>query len=98
MKKTSLAPNDMKDFLSSEDGAVTVDWVVLTATAVGLAIAAIGKISDGTAFVSNSVSTSMANMEISTDFAAASSGSSSGSTSGSSSGSGSGGNHHSDHD
>lgn len=31
----------LKDFLSSEDGAVTVDWVVLTAAIVVLA-AAIG--------------------------------------------------------
>lgn len=30
----------MNDFLSHEDGAVTVDWVVLTAAIVGLAAAA----------------------------------------------------------
>nr|WP_212524566.1 hypothetical protein [Actibacterium sp. MT2.3-13A] len=28
----------LKDFLKREDGAVTIDWVVLTATIVGLGI------------------------------------------------------------
>ncbi|ETW13904.1 hypothetical protein ATO8_03401 [Roseivivax marinus] len=32
-------------FRKDEDGAVTVDWVVLTAAVVGLAIAAYGTIS-----------------------------------------------------
>ena len=33
-----------KNFRKDEDGAVTVDWVVLTAAVVGLAIAAYGAI------------------------------------------------------
>ena len=33
-----------KNFRKDEDGAVTVDWVVLTAAVVGLAIAAYGTI------------------------------------------------------
>ncbi|WP_146590625.1 Flp family type IVb pilin [Puniceibacterium confluentis] len=32
--------NFIKSFRNDEDGAVTVDWVVLTAAVVGLAIAA----------------------------------------------------------
>ena len=32
--------NFIKNFRRDEDGAVTVDWVVLTAAVVGLAIAA----------------------------------------------------------
>ncbi len=32
--------NFLKTFRNDEDGAVTVDWVVLTAAVVGLAIAA----------------------------------------------------------
>lgn len=32
--------NFIKNFRKDEDGAVTVDWVVLTAAVVGLAIAA----------------------------------------------------------
>ncbi|ETX30964.1 Flp family type IVb pilin [Roseivivax isoporae] len=35
----------IKTFRKDEDGAVTVDWVVLTAAVVGLAIAAYGGIS-----------------------------------------------------
>jgi len=34
-------------FLKSEDGAVTVDWVVLTAAIVGLGVAVIGSVSNG---------------------------------------------------
>lgn len=34
-------------FVNNEDGAVTVDWVVLTAAVVGLAIAAYGSIQSG---------------------------------------------------
>lgn len=43
----------MKKFLNAfrkdEDGAVTVDWVVLTAAVVGLAVAAYQSIEDGAA-------------------------------------------------
>ena len=34
-------------FLTQEDGAVTVDWVVLTALVVGLAVAAFGAVQGG---------------------------------------------------
>ena len=34
----------INQFLNDEDGAVTVDWVVLTAAVVALAIGAIGAI------------------------------------------------------
>lgn len=36
-----------KTFRRDEDGAVTVDWVVLTAAIVGLGIAVIGTIASG---------------------------------------------------
>jgi len=36
--------NFIKNFRKDEDGAVTVDWVVLTAAVVGLAIAAFSSI------------------------------------------------------
>lgn len=39
--------NFLKNFRKDEDGAVTVDWVVLTAAVVGLAIAAYTQINDG---------------------------------------------------
>lgn len=37
----------IKNFRDDEDGAVTVDWVVLTAAVVGLAIAAYTSIEEG---------------------------------------------------
>ncbi len=39
--------NFFKNFRSSEDGAVTVDWVVLTAAIVGLGIAVIMAVGPG---------------------------------------------------
>ena len=39
----------IKNFGKDEDGAVTVDWVVLTAAVVGLAAAAYGSFKDNTA-------------------------------------------------
>ena len=38
--------NFIKNFRKDENGAVTVDWVVLTAAVVGLAIAAYSTIQD----------------------------------------------------
>lgn len=35
----------MRHYLTAEDGAVTVDWTVLTAAAVALALATIGAVS-----------------------------------------------------
>jgi len=47
----------VKNFRNDEDGAVTVDWVVLTAAVVGLAIAAYGSIQTGaTNMTSNTTS------------------------------------------
>ena len=37
----------IQNFRNEEDGAVTVDWVVLTAAVVGLAVAAYSTISTG---------------------------------------------------
>mgnify|MGYP000877026534 CR=1 FL=1 len=39
----------VRRFRQQDEGAVTVDWVVLTAAVVGLAIAAYGSIRDGAA-------------------------------------------------
>jgi Flp pilus assembly pilin Flp len=39
--------NFIKNFRADEDGAVTVDWVVLTAAVVGLAVAAYSSIQSG---------------------------------------------------
>ncbi len=40
--------NFFKNFKNDESGAVTVDWVVLTAAVVGLAIAGYAAIEDST--------------------------------------------------
>ena len=47
----------IKYFFKDEDGAVTVDWVVLTAAVVGLAIAAFASIQQGSQSVGNNVGT-----------------------------------------
>jgi Flp pilus assembly pilin Flp len=39
--------NLIKNFRNDEDGAVTVDWVVLTAALVGLGIAVLAAVSSG---------------------------------------------------
>ena len=43
----------LKHFAKSEDGAVTVDWVVLTAAIVGLGIAVITTVSGGATDTAN---------------------------------------------
>ena len=45
------------NFRNDEDGAVTVDWVVLTAAVVGLAIAAYSSIRDGATSLTASTGT-----------------------------------------
>ena len=39
--------NYIKNFAADQDGAVTVDWVVLTAAVVGLGIAVLSAVSNG---------------------------------------------------
>lgn len=45
------------NFRKDEDGAVTVDWVVLTAAVVGLAVAAYQSIEDGATALTESTGT-----------------------------------------
>lgn len=45
-----------KDFDRNEDGAVTVDWVVLTASIVGLAIAVMATVRSGTEGLASRIS------------------------------------------
>ncbi len=49
--------NFIKNFRNDEDGAVTVDWVVLTAAVVGLAIAAYSSIEGGASDLTSNTST-----------------------------------------
>ena len=57
-----------KKFNSEEDGAVTVDWVVLTAAVVGLGVAALAAVKGGTAALTSEINTYLAGQEINTTF------------------------------
>jgi Flp pilus assembly pilin Flp len=46
--KESAMRQHLKDFLNDEDGAVTIDWVVLTAAIVGLGIAVLAAVGGAT--------------------------------------------------
>lgn len=46
-------------FCSDEDGAVTIDWVVITAAVVGLSFAVVSMLDDGTSNVASSVQSSL---------------------------------------
>lgn len=50
----------IKNFRKDEDGAVTVDWVVLTAAVVGLGVAAYGSIESGTTALTDNIGSYMA--------------------------------------
>ena len=56
MKLFKIAQNFKRD----EDGAVTVDWVVLTAAIVGLGIAVLTSVSGGTTGLANKISSNLA--------------------------------------
>ena len=49
--------NFIKNFRRDEDVAVTVDWVVLTAAVVGLAVAAYTSIETGASDLTNNTNT-----------------------------------------
>jgi len=49
----------IKNFAADESGAVTVDWVVLTAAIVGLGIAVIASVSSGVNSLGDTISTSL---------------------------------------
>lgn len=70
----------IKNFRDDEDGAVTVDWVVLTAAVVGLAIAAYTSIEEGATGLTSATSTFLGEQDVGT--IGASGGDSGGDTSG----------------
>lgn len=53
-------------FSRDEDGAVTVDWVVLTAAVVGLGVAVLGSVSSGTKTLGKTISNDLASRTIPT--------------------------------
>lgn len=58
--------NFINRFTADEDGAVTVDWVVLTAAIVGLGIAVLTSVSGGTTSLADKISGELATMTIMT--------------------------------
>ena len=55
---------NIKNFAADESGAVTVDWVVLTAAIVGLGIAVIASVSDGVGDLAEAISGSLSEAEV----------------------------------
>ena len=55
-------------FLKDESGAVTVDWVVLTAAIVGLGIAVLTSVGGGTVTLADKVSSHMAGQDVTTSY------------------------------
>lgn len=60
--------NALKSFANDESGAVTVDWVVLTAAIVGLGIAVMASVSGGLQDISGDIETQLTDQGISTTF------------------------------
>ncbi len=58
----------VNQFRADEDGAVTVDWVVLTAAIVGLGIAVLTSVGGGTTQLANKVSSHMATQSVTTSY------------------------------
>ena len=58
----------VKKFNADEEGAVTVDWVVLTAAVVGLGAAALNMVRNGTAKSSGTVNAYLSSVSVKTTF------------------------------
>ncbi|MBS8225921.1 Flp family type IVb pilin [Vannielia litorea] len=58
--------NMFKNFRNDEDGAVTVDWVVLTAAIVGLGIAVLASVSNGVTSLAGKISSNLEGQTIAT--------------------------------
>ncbi|WP_347432028.1 hypothetical protein [Thioclava sp.] len=58
----------IKKFHDEEDGAVTVDWVVLTAAVVGLGAAALALVRTQTAGLSGKIATYLDGAEVTQNF------------------------------
>jgi hypothetical protein len=53
----------MLSFVNDDGGAITVDWVVLTAAIVGIAVIAVINIQRGTDFMSDQLGTFLAEQD-----------------------------------
>lgn len=57
----------LSQFFTSEDGAVTVDWVVLTAAVVALGVAAAATVTTGATNLSDSIWAFMDSLDLFSD-------------------------------
>lgn len=62
-----MALSHIKNFALNESGAVTVDWVVLTAALVGLGLAVMSVVSGGVEDLSNDINTALSDTVPTTD-------------------------------
>lgn len=53
-----------RDFLRQDSGALTVDWVVLTAAVVGLGVATVASVRSGTQALGSDISTSLSSASV----------------------------------
>ncbi len=56
----------IKNFHNDESGAVTVDWVVLTAAIVGLGIAVVASVSGGVGTLGDNISSALSGASVAT--------------------------------
>lgn len=54
----------LKSFLIQEDGAVTVDWVVLSAAIVGLGVSAVAAVRTGVGDLGTDIRNSLSNATV----------------------------------
>ena len=57
----------IKNFRKDEDGAVTVDWVVLTAAVVGLGVAGVATVSNGVGELATKIESGVTNQSVEGD-------------------------------
>ena len=58
--------NKFFEFAQDEDGAVTVDWIVLTAAVVGLGAAVLGSVQTGVLSLAGKTETALTNVTVPT--------------------------------
>ncbi len=58
--------NFIKNFANDESGAVTVDWVVLTAAIIGLGVAVMTSVGTGAKSLADTTSSALAGTAVST--------------------------------
>lgn len=68
MRLSEFAVSNLVRFATDEDGAVTVDWVVITAAIVGLCISVFGWVGGDTHDYSEKVGSHMASQGVKTTY------------------------------